>query len=59
VAANTGRGRRLYDVPHDRGEHDNIARKHPNLIDDLEESVREHAGGRLPSYDGRGGLRRR
>jgi arylsulfatase A-like enzyme len=58
VAANTGRGRRLYDVRKDPEERRNIARRHPDLIDELEERVREAAGGRLPSYDGRGRLRR-
>ena len=59
VAANTGLGRRLYDAKRDPEEHHNIARRHPNVIDELEERVREQAGGRLPSYDGRGRLRRR
>jgi arylsulfatase A-like enzyme len=57
VAANTGKGRRLYDVRRDPEERRNIARRHPNVIDELEERVREEAGGRLPSYDGRGRLR--
>ena len=59
VAANTGLGRRLYDAKRDPEEHHNIARTHPNVIDELEERVREQAGGRLPSYDSRGRLRRR
>jgi arylsulfatase A-like enzyme len=59
VAANTGRGRRLYDARRDPDETRDIARRHPNVIDELEERVREQAGGRLPSYDGRGRLRRR
>jgi arylsulfatase A-like enzyme len=58
VAANTGRGRRLYDVRKDPGERRNLARRHPNVIDELEERVREQAGGRLPSYGARGRLRR-
>jgi arylsulfatase A-like enzyme len=58
VAANTGRGRRLYDLKRDPGERRNIARRHPQVIDELEERVREQAGGALPSYDGRGRLRR-
>jgi arylsulfatase A-like enzyme len=58
VAANTGKGRRLYDLRSDPGERRNVARRHPRLIDELEERVREEAGGRLPSYDGRGRLRR-
>jgi arylsulfatase A-like enzyme len=58
VAANTGRGRRLYDLRKDPAERRNVARRHPRLIDELEERVREQAGGPLPSYDGRGRLRR-
>ncbi|MGH2845724.1 MAG: sulfatase family protein [Thermoleophilaceae bacterium] len=58
VAANTGRGRRLYDLERDPDERRNVARDHPGLIDELEERVRGEAGGRLPSYDGRGLLRR-
>jgi arylsulfatase A-like enzyme len=58
VAANTGKGRRLYDVDKDPGERRNLARRHPNVIDELGERVREQAGGRLPSYDARGRLRR-
>jgi arylsulfatase A-like enzyme len=58
VAANTGRGRRLYDLREDPEERRNVARGHPHLIDELEERVREAAGGPLPSYDGRGRLRR-
>jgi arylsulfatase A-like enzyme len=59
VAANTGRGRRLYDAKRDPEERRNSARRHPNVIGELEERVREQAGGRLPSYDGRGRLRSR
>jgi arylsulfatase A-like enzyme len=59
VAANTGKGRRLYDARRDPHETRNIAPRHPNVIDELEERVREQAGGRLPSYDERGRLRRR
>jgi len=50
VAANTGKGRRLYDLRRDPGERHNLARRHPHVIDELEERVREHAGGRLPVY---------
>jgi arylsulfatase A-like enzyme len=57
VAANTGRGRRLYDLKRDPGERNDVALRHPRLIDELEERVREQAGGRLPSYDARGRLR--
>ena len=58
VAANTGRGRRLYDLKRDPGERRDVASRHPQLIDELEERVREQAGGPLPSYDERGRLRR-
>jgi arylsulfatase A-like enzyme len=58
VAANTGKGRRLYDPNKDPAEERNLARRHPNVIDELEERVREEAGGGLPSYDARGRLRR-
>jgi arylsulfatase A-like enzyme len=51
VAANTGKGRRVYDLRRDPGEHRNLARRHPNLIDLLEKRVRREAGGRLPVYD--------
>jgi hypothetical protein len=57
VAANTGRGRRLYDLNRDPEEERNVARRHPRLLDELEERVREQAGGRLPSYDNQGRLR--
>jgi arylsulfatase A-like enzyme len=59
VAANTGKGRRLYDVRTDPGEFNNIARDQANVIDELGESVLEEAGGGLPSYDSRGRLRGR
>ncbi|MGH2714924.1 MAG: sulfatase family protein [Thermoleophilaceae bacterium] len=58
IAANTGRGSRLYDARRDPDERRNLARRHPNVIDELEERVREQTGGRLPSYDSRGRLRR-
>jgi len=58
VAANTGRGRRLYDLTRDPGERRDVASRRPRLIDELEERVREQAGGPLPSYDERGRLRR-
>jgi arylsulfatase A-like enzyme len=59
IAANTGRGRRLYDVLKDPGEYTNLARQHPDVIEELGDQVREQAGRRLPSYDARGRLRRR
>ena len=51
IAANTGKGRRLYDVRRDPGERHNVARRHPKLIDELERRVRREAGGRLPVYE--------
>ena len=51
IAANSGKGRRLYDVRRDPGERHNVARRHPKLIDELERRVRREAGGRLPVYD--------
>ena len=51
VAANTGRGRRLYDSGRDPGERRNVARRHPKLLDELERRVRREAGDRLPVYD--------
>lgn len=50
VAANSGRGRRLYDLEKDLAESNNLARRHPHLIDQLEGRLRDHAGGRLPVY---------
>ena len=51
VAANTGRGRRLYDLRADPGERRNVAKRHPQLLDQFERRVRRAAGGRLPVYD--------
>jgi arylsulfatase A-like enzyme len=51
VAANTGKGRRLYDLRRDPHERHDVARRHPRLIDELERRVRHEAGGRLPVYD--------
>jgi arylsulfatase A-like enzyme len=50
VAANTGRGRRLYDVRSDPAELTNVARRHPDVLDELGERVRSQVGGTLPSY---------
>jgi arylsulfatase A-like enzyme len=41
----------LFDVRRDRGEFDNVAHRHPQLVRELYETVRERAGGRLPYYD--------
>ena len=50
VAANSGRGRRLHDLRRDPGERRNVADRHPALLNELEERVRERAGGPLPVY---------
>jgi arylsulfatase A-like enzyme len=50
VSANTGKGRRLYDLREDPTERRNLARRHPRVIDELERRVRHEAGGRLPVY---------
>jgi arylsulfatase A-like enzyme len=54
VGANTGRGRRLYDVRTDPQEMTNVATRHPDVLDEFVERVRRQAGGPLPSYDARG-----
>jgi arylsulfatase A-like enzyme len=53
VAANTGRGRRLYDVRKDPHELTNLARRNPDVLDEFGERVRRQAGGPLPSYGSR------
>lgn len=49
VSENRGRGR-LYDLARDPGERDNLARRHPRLIDDLHRRVVREAGGRPPIH---------
>ena len=51
VAANTGQGRRLYDVRRDPASATTWRGRHPQLIDELERRVRRAAGGRLPVYE--------
>lgn len=51
VAANTGKGRRLYDLRADPGERRTVAKHHPRLTAQFEKRVRRAAGGRLPVYD--------
>jgi len=58
VGANTGVGRRLYDLRKDPGERRNLATRHPHQLDELEARVRVEARGSLPAYDSRGRLRR-
>jgi arylsulfatase A-like enzyme len=43
-------GLKLYDLEHDRGEHDNVADRHPGVVDGLYGRLLERAGGRLPYY---------
>jgi arylsulfatase A-like enzyme len=50
VSENRGRGRRLYDLAKDPGEEQNLARRHPHLIDDLYRRVVRRAGGPPPIY---------
>jgi arylsulfatase A-like enzyme len=50
VSENRGRGRRLYDLARDPLERDNVARRHPRLIDELYRRVVRQAGGRPPIY---------
>jgi arylsulfatase A-like enzyme len=50
VSDNRGRGRRLYDLVRDPLERDNVARRHPRVIDDLYRRVVRQAGGRPPIY---------
>ena len=42
---------KLFDLHRDRGEFDNIAHRHPQVVRELYETVRERAGGRLPYYE--------
>jgi arylsulfatase A-like enzyme len=50
VSENRGRGRRLYDLAKDPAEANNVARRHPRLIDDFYRRVVGRAGGRPPIY---------
>ena len=50
VSANTGRGRRFYDLERDPGERRNIADRHPKRIKALRRAVYRRAGGRPPVY---------
>jgi arylsulfatase A-like enzyme len=50
VSENRGRGRRLYDLAKDPGEEQNLARRHPHLIDDFYRRVVRRAGGPPPIY---------
>jgi hypothetical protein len=50
VSENRGRGRRLYDLARDPAERNNVAQRHPRLIDELYRRVVREAGGRPPIY---------
>lgn len=50
ISENRGRGRRLYDLAKDQAEANNVARRHPRLIDDFYRRVVGRAGGRPPIY---------
>ena len=50
VSANTGRGRRLYDLDRDPGEVRDIAGRHPRRIDALRRAVFRRADGRPPVF---------
>jgi arylsulfatase A-like enzyme len=50
VSQNHGIGRRLYALERDPEERHNIARRHPELIDDLYRAIVRRAGGRPPIY---------
>jgi arylsulfatase A-like enzyme len=50
ISGNQGRGRRLYDLDRDHGERNDIASRHPRLIDDLYRAVVRRAGGPPPIY---------
>jgi arylsulfatase A-like enzyme len=46
---------RLYDRKHDRGEHHNIAHRHPHQVKRLWGNILHDAGGRLPRFPKTGG----
>jgi arylsulfatase A-like enzyme len=50
VSLNDGRGRHLYDLEKDPGEGHNVARRHPQLIDELYRRIVRRAQGRPPIY---------
>jgi arylsulfatase A-like enzyme len=50
-ADNRPRHFHLFDLDRDPGEFHNVAARHPNLVRELYEKVRERAGGRLPYYE--------
>jgi arylsulfatase A-like enzyme len=50
IASNRGTGRRLYDLKRDPAERQDVAKRHPDVLSELADRVRERAGGRLPVY---------
>jgi len=50
IADNQPKNLKLFDLEHDRGEHENLTRRRPQLARELAERVAEQAGGRLPYY---------
>ena len=48
VAANTGKGQRLYDLRADPGERRNVARRHRRLVDRVREAREARRGGPPP-----------
>jgi arylsulfatase A-like enzyme len=50
LASNNADNLKLFDLEHDRGEHDDLAGRRPRLARRLHRQVVEKAGGRLPDY---------
>ena len=50
VSANSGRGRRLYDLDRDPGERRDIARSRPRRMKELRRAIYRRADGRPPVY---------
>ena len=50
VSANSGRGRRLYDLDRDPGERRDIARRHPKRIQELRRAVYRRSDGPPPVF---------
>jgi arylsulfatase A-like enzyme len=41
----------LYDLEKDLGENENVAATHPDVVEELAEALRRHAGGEPPYYE--------
>jgi arylsulfatase A-like enzyme len=50
ISANTGRGRRLYDLDRDPGERRDIARRHPKRINELRQALYRRSDGPPPVF---------